>query len=103
MRLHSFKIRNVVIPAACLGVMAYFAYHAVHGDHGLYASWRLQDEVERLRAERDKVAAARSELEHKVQLMRPESIDPDMLDERARATLNLAHPNDITIFRVPEP
>ena len=102
MRLSSFKLRNVVIPVGCLGVMVYFAYHAVHGDHGLYASWGLQTRVEALRAERDGLVAVRDDLEHKVGLMRPESIDPDMLDEQARATLNLAHPNDIIIFRDPQ-
>lgn len=101
MRLSSLKLRNVVIPVACLGVMAYFAYHAVHGDHGLYASWRLQSKAAALRAERDALVAIREGLEHKVALMRPESIDPDMLDEQARKTLNLAHPNDIVIFRDP--
>lgn len=100
-RLSSFKLRNIVIPVGCLGVMAYFAYHAVHGDHGLYASWRLQARVEALREGRDGLVAVRRDLEHKVGLMRPESIDPDMLDEQARATLNLAHPNDIVIFLAP--
>jgi cell division protein FtsB len=100
--LSSIKLRNIVIPVACLGVMVYFAYHAVHGDHGLYSSWRLQTRVETLRVERDELVAVREDLEHKVGLMRPESIDPDMLDEQARATLNLAHPNDITIFRDPQ-
>jgi cell division protein FtsB len=32
-------------------------------------------------------------------LLRPESLDPDMLEERARVLLNLAHPNDIVIMR----
>jgi len=102
LRLASFKLRNIVIPVGCLGVMVYFAYHAVHGDHGLYASWGLQARVESLAARRDRLAAIRADLEHKVALMRPESIDPDMLDEQARATLNLAHPNDIIIFRDPQ-
>jgi len=101
-RLSSFKLRNIVVSVGCLGVMVYFAYHAVHGDHGLYASWRLQSKLDTLRAERDSLIAVRRDLEHKVGLMRPESIDPDMLDEQARATLNLAHPNDITIFRDPK-
>jgi len=100
-RLSSFKLRNVVIPVACLGVMVYFAYHAVHGDHGLYASWRLEAKASALKAERDALLVVRKDLELKVALMRPESIDPDMLDEQARKTLNLAHPDDIVIFRDP--
>jgi hypothetical protein len=30
--------------------------------------------------------------------MRPKHLDPDLLDERARAMLNAAHPDDLIIF-----
>ena len=102
MRTRQLKIRDILIPMACIGVMSYFAYHAVHGDHGLYASWTLKETQQRLESERDSLAEVREELEHKVALMRPESLDPDMLDEQARLRLNLAHPDGITVFRDPE-
>ncbi len=95
----AFKLRNLLIPVSCVGVMAYFAYHAVHGDHGLYAAWTLNEEVGRLKREQAGMIEVRKQLEHKVSLMRPESLDPDTLDEQARTTLNMAHPNDITIIR----
>ena len=38
-------------------------------------------------------------LERDVALLRPESLDPDMLDERARASLNLAHPDDLVMLK----
>ncbi len=101
MRNRQFKLRNIVIPMACLGVMAYFAHHAVHGDHGLYASWQLNDTRQKLLNKQAELRETRKSLEQKVALMRPENLDPDMLDEQARARLNLAHPDDITIFRDP--
>ena len=36
-------------------------------------------------------------LERKVSLMRPQSIDPDMLDELSRATLDVGKPTDLII------
>jgi cell division protein FtsB len=39
----------------------------------------------------------RQTLGHRVGLLQPEHLDPDMLDERARATLNLVGPNEIVI------
>ncbi len=46
-------------------------------------------------------------LERDVALLRPESLDPDMLDERARAILNLAHQDDLIMLKrrqpVPDP
>jgi cell division protein FtsB len=40
----------------------------------------------------------RVRLEHKVGLLRPESIDPDLLDELARGWLDLARSGDIVAF-----
>jgi len=103
-----FMVRNSssVIPWQRIGfallnvcVMTYFGYHVIIGDHGLLSRWRLADEVTHMEQKLDKLHQRRKQLEHKVSLVRPESLDPDMLDERARVILNLAHPNDITILR----
>jgi hypothetical protein len=42
-------------------------------------------------------------LERDVSLLRPESLDPDMLDERARAILNLAHSDDLIMLKRRQP
>jgi cell division protein FtsB len=39
----------------------------------------------------------RERLDKRVGLMRPDSIDPDMLDELARANLGFAKPGDLVI------
>ena len=48
-------------------------------------------------------AEVRGRLERDVALLRPESLDPDMLDERARAILNLAHPDDLVMMKRRQP
>jgi len=78
--------------------MGYFAYHAVEGDYGLFALGKLQTRVASLETE---LAAARQErerMEAHVTLMRPESLDRDMIDERAREALNMADAKDLVIF-----
>ena len=40
-------------------------------------------------------------MERHVALMRPESLDRDMIDERAREALNMADAKDIVIFLDP--
>ena len=35
--------------------------------------------------------------------MRGNGLDPDLLDERARDVLNLAHPDDLVIFEERKP
>lgn len=85
--------------AMCALVVTYFGYHAVSGDRGLVAWFQLEQEATELRKELELVQAERERLEHRVSLMRPESLDPDMIDIRAREVLNLAHPTEITILR----
>lgn len=81
--------------------MGYFAYHAVEGDYGLFALGKLQDRVEALQTDLATARAEREKMESHVSLMRPESLDRDMIDERAREALNMADAKDIVIFLDP--
>jgi cell division protein FtsB len=93
------RLRHALIPLVCVIVLSYFAYHAVYGRHGFIAWLSLQNTVDTLEQQLAEVQATHRSLDQQVSLLRPESLDPDLLDERARATLGLASPNDIVIFR----
>ena len=95
------KLKPLLVPVCCLFVLGYFAYHAVEGDYGLFARGKLQQRVEALEIELDAVRADRRQMESHVALMRPESVDRDMVDERAREALNMADAKDIVIFLDP--
>ena len=86
--------------AACM--VAYFAYHALHGDRGFYAWIMLKQEKVQAEATAAAVAAERSELAHRVSLLRREHLDPDLLEERAQAILNYGLPGDHVILLKPE-
>lgn len=94
-----FRLRHLLVPALGTAAIAYFGYHAVHGDHGLLRWQHLQAEAAGLALDVESLVSERRRLEHDVALLRPESLDPDLLDERARAALGYAGPNEITIFR----
>jgi len=89
--------RNVVWQAAFAAIVGYFAYHAIQGDRGLIALSRLQGEIQQAEAVLATTRGERERLEHRASLLRPDNLDPDMLDERARAMLNFASPDDIVI------
>jgi len=93
------RLRHALIPVVCLIVISYFAYHAVYGRHGFIAWLSLQNRVDTLSQQLNDVRQAREQLDRQVALLRPESLDPDLLDERARAGLGFSHPDDIVIFR----
>jgi len=89
---------KLLITAAWVGVVSYFLYHTVEGERGWIAQVRLQNEVAKAEETLSKLRQERQALEHRVQLMRPESLDPDLLDEQARKELNYSKPNEIVIL-----
>lgn len=90
--------RKACLPLACLALLGYFGYHLLAGDNGLESQARLQAQVNALEGELKGLKSIRSRLDRDVALMRADRLDPDMLDERARAVLNFSHPNDIVIL-----
>ncbi len=98
---HQIKRRALqIVPQVLITcVLVYFAYHIVEGERG-FTAWRaLTAEVGEARAERTEVAARRQMLERRVRLLRPDSLDPDLLEERARLMLNLGRPSDLVILK----
>jgi len=89
--------RRFIFFLVCSGLIGYFGYHLVVGNHGLKSRAALQKQVAALQGELDGLKAVRKRIERDVDLMRADRLDPDMLDERARAILNFAHPDDIVI------
>jgi cell division protein FtsB len=95
------RSRALIGPLLGISLTGYFAYHLVGGDRGLLAWVRLTREI---RAEHDKLETLRADhaaLDLKVKNLTPDHLDPDLLDERVRATLNLAAPNEIVIIAPP--
>jgi cell division protein FtsB len=92
------RFRHVWGPLLALALMAYFIYHIIQGERGLLSWMRLKQKI----AESEKVLAEvqskKEALEKRVSLLRPESIDPDMLEERARAVLNFARKDEIVVI-----
>ncbi|WP_150524925.1 FtsB family cell division protein [Roseibium sediminis] len=97
-RKQSF-LRHLVVPTLALSALAYFGFHALNGELGLVGRARIEHDVQRLEAELAKLVAEREHLVSRVSLLRPESLDPDMLDESARRNLNLVHTKDLIILR----
>jgi cell division protein FtsB len=78
-------------------VIGYFGVNAYSGNHGLRAKHDLDQQIAQLSGELATLKAERASWDRRVSLLKPESIDPDMLDERARSLLNYADPRDLTL------
>ena len=91
------RARFVVGPVLGLCAIGYFAYHGVHGDRGLIAWWKVKQRVVAAKEALVLSENEREKLERRVRLLNPGSLDPDMLEERARVMLNYGHTDDLVI------
>jgi cell division protein FtsB len=92
------RARFVVGPVLGVCAVGYFAYHVVHGDRGVIAWWNVKQRVQAAKSILAQTRTEREILDHRVQLMNPSSLDPDMLEERARLMLNYGYSDDIVIL-----
>jgi cell division protein FtsB len=84
--------------AVAAALIGYFWFHAFSGQRGLHAKHEIDQQLGELTAELGRLKVEKGAWERKVALLRSDGIDPDMLDERARALLNVAHPNDVVLM-----
>ncbi len=93
------KLGRFILPAITASFLGYFGYHSLHGDYGL----RAMEDFRRQKVERvEKLASLekrRAKLEKQVKLLSDGSLERDMLDERARYSLNITKPDEIVIFQ----
>jgi cell division protein FtsB len=96
------RLRAIVIPLVLYlvsgGVVGYFVYHAQHGDRGILTKLALKQEIVDLQKELDDLKADHAQWDARVAMLRNESVDRDLLEEQARATLNRLHRNDVVIM-----
>lgn len=74
--------------------VAYFAYQAFNGAHGIKADRKFQAEGAALTLVLDRMREERRTLEHRAELLAANALDPDLLEEEARARLGWLNPRD---------
>ena len=90
---------DIIVTCVCCALLGYFAWHACKGPRGFPYRDGLEVKVALARPPNTRPCRASAQrLENKVALLRPESIDPDLLDELARGNLELAKPTDVVAF-----
>jgi len=92
------RARHIVGPVLCLVLVGYFAYHLVNGERGFIALLQLDQQLQEAKANAAILAKERTEVDSRVTLMRPDQLDPDMLEERARLMLSVGHPDEVVIL-----
>ena len=95
---HMLRPRQILVPIIFAMMFGYFGYHLVNGDRGLLAMAHLQRETQIADQNLAEAETTRKIWERRVAALRNQSLDPDMLDERARILLNFSRKEDIIVF-----
>ena len=89
---------DLVVMVASVALLGYIGWHSLHGARSFENRDRLAAKAQELETVLAVVESQRAKLDQRVQLMRPETVDPDMLDELARKTLDYALPGDLVLL-----
>jgi len=96
------RAKVLVPPVLGLALTGYFAYHLVEGERGLRAWVQVTQELRLAKENLSAVEADRAALQHRVSHMRPDHVDPDLLDSQVRRTLDVVAPGEIVIMEHPD-
>jgi len=102
MRRIKQRAKAFVAPALLLSLTGYFGWQATQGERGLESYALRQRQLQAAEQELARVQAEQQAWERRVSALHTERLDLDMLDEQARARLNMAAPSDIVVSYPPD-
>jgi cell division protein FtsB len=91
------RARHMVGPMLGCLLVVYFVYHSIQGDHGALAWRHLDLLIAEAKTSLESLDGQRDALEHRVKMLRPDSLDADMVEEQGRRLLNFSHPDDVVL------
>lgn len=91
-------LRQLSVTTLLLGSLVYLGFSALTGQFGIESKEQLLEDIQVLSAEKARLAARIEDYNKRIALLDPQRLDPDMLTERARISLSMAHPNDILVI-----
>jgi len=92
------KIKNYWIYGLCCFIIAYFGFHTLCGNRNIYRLFTLKHQISQAQEISKKLHHEKQRLQKLVDHLSDKSLDPDLLDERARIVLNMAADDDFIIL-----
>lgn len=90
--------RSMLLWILWLLIIGYFTYHLLQGERGVISMLRLEGQISHSDQQLQNLRQEREALEKHVQLLHPNHVDPDMLDEQARRSLGYAGRGEVMIL-----
>ncbi|MBO5443659.1 MAG: septum formation initiator family protein [Alphaproteobacteria bacterium] len=96
------KLKSSGFLILCILLFFYFSFYTINGERGLLRYMYLSKEIVHARQIAEQYNAEKKKLEDKVRLLSSNSLDLDMLEERARVVLNFAGNDEFVILDTAE-
>jgi cell division protein FtsB len=93
------RAQRFIAPSFAIFLVAYFLHHLIQGERGMLALRNLEATLEEYHQRLHQLKHAHDLLAHKVHLLKPGSLCPDLLEERAKAVLGYTHKNEQIVLR----
>lgn len=94
--------RPLALTAALIAIQGYLGYNVLSGQYGIWSQRQMQADIENLRAQSAALQVQIDSYRHRESLFAPDKLDPDIVTERARALLGMAHPDDVVVMTDPK-
>lgn len=95
---HRYLIRQNLMLLIGICLCFYFTYHLIHGGRSVVRLISLGSSIDTMSQKNDVIGGKRLALEEKVKMMRPGSINKDLLEEQVRLTLGYRDENELVII-----
>jgi cell division protein FtsB len=95
---HKIKLGRIVKIASVLLVFSYILYHIVYGDRGVISLLQYTAKYQKTLNELESTKIERLKLQHRVGLLKTDSIDKDLLEEQAKRSLSVSKESEILIY-----
>lgn len=92
-----FKVGTIIKIAAILTVFCYIIFHIVYGDRGVISLLQYNKKYQKALSELELTKIERQKLQNKVELLKTDSIDVDLLEEQAKKSLSVTKENETII------
>lgn len=92
------RLKAILPSLLGLCMCAYFGYHAIQGDRGIIRLMHLKQELKQAEEAYNAVHAEKTGWDARVAGLKPGSLDPDLIEERARVELGMGKKGERVIF-----
>lgn len=92
------KSRKTIINIFIIVLIAtYMSYHILNGNRGIFALFDIKKSVETNRVKLEEIEKNKELLSKRIFFLRPNNLDIDILEERAKAVLNMICEDEVVV------